>query len=245
MKNVLLSTLFLVAFVLGAFGQQMQIQHEGQVIPSGSTITIPGDPSQPELVAELSIKNLSTTDTMMVKCRKIVVDTIPGTSNYFCWAACFPSFVYLSPTVIPIFPNTVTNEFSGHYEPKEHSGITRMCYSFFDTRNVNDSVFVYVEFFASGIGIDDTPSLQNVTISNPYPNPASSRVNFDYQLPANARQAVISVHSLLGSKVKEIPLLGTSGKVTFDVNDLKEGIYFYSIVVDNNIIATKRLVVSR
>jgi hypothetical protein len=245
MKNVLLSSLFLFAFVLGAFAQQLQIEYAGQVILSGNTITIPGDPSQPELMAELSIKNLSTTDTLMVKARKIVVDTLPGTSNYFCWAACFPSFVYLSPTVIPIFPGTVTNEFSGHYEPKEHNGITRMCYSFFDERNVNDSVYLYIEYFASGVGINDKPALQNVVISNPYPNPASSRVNFDYQLPANARQAVISVHSLLGSKVKEIMLSGTSGKATFDVNDLKEGIYFYSIVVDNNIIATKRLVVSR
>ncbi len=245
MKNVLLSSLFLVAFVFGAFAQQMQITHEGQVIPSGNTITIPGDPSQPELMAALSIKNLSSTETLMVKVRKIVVDTIPGTNNYYCWGACFPSFVYLSPTVVPIFPGTVNIEFSAHYEPKEHNGVTRMIYSFFDENNVNDSVWVEVHYFASGIGIDDAPSQQNVVISNPYPNPASSRVNFDYQLPANARQAVISVHSLLGSKVKEIMLFGTSGKVTFDVNDLKEGIYFYSIVVDNNIIATKRLVVSR
>jgi hypothetical protein len=245
MKNVLLSSLFLVAFVLGAFAQQMQIEHAGQIIPSGNSITISGDPSQPELVAELTIKNLSAADTLTVKCRKIVVDTIPFTSNYFCWAACFPSFVYLSPTEVTIFPNTETNEFSGHYEPKEHNGVTRMIYSFFDTRNPNDSVYVEVHFFASGVGINDEPTPQNVTVSNPYPNPASSRVNFDYQLPANARQAVISVHSLLGSKVKEIMLFGTSGKATFDVNDLKEGIYFYSIVVDNNIIETKRLVVSR
>lgn len=245
MKNLLLSLTFLVAFVLGAFAQQMQILHEGQIIPSGSSITIPGDPSQPELVAEISVKNLSATDTLMIKCRKIVVDTIPFTSNYYCWGACFPSNVYLSPTVVPIFPNTQSNEFSGHYEPREHNGVTRMIYSFFEIDNVNDSVWFEVHFFASGVGIDDATSMQNVTISNPYPNPASSRVNSDYQLPANARQAVISVHSLLGSKVKEIPLLGTSGKVTFDVNDLKEGIYFYSIVVDNYIIETKRLVVSR
>lgn len=78
-----------------------------------------------------------------------------------------------------------------------------------------------------------------------YPNPASNQVSFDYTLSDQTINAYIRVHNLLGTVVKETRLDYFSGKLILDVCDLNEGFYFYSIVVNNEVIDTKRLVISR
>jgi hypothetical protein len=101
-----------------------------------------------------------------------------------------------------------------------------------------------VNFNASPVGIEDLGQ-NEVFVSNPYPNPATSQVSFDYNLPVGTSSATVSVHNLLGAKVKELELTGINGKTTVNVNDLNDGIYFYSVSVDNRIVETKRLVISR
>jgi hypothetical protein len=243
MKRILLSLLVVAAIVSTAGAQSLELIYEGEVFPHGGSITIDGDPADDELVVHMVIKNIGS-QAADVFCRKIVVDTIPGSSNYFCWNLCFGNRVYLSPVSIPLQPDEETDEFSGHYQPFSNAGLTQMIYSFFDGANPNDSTYFYVNYFASSVGISenttDAPSL-----SNPYPNPASTQVSFDYNIPAGVSNASVNIHNLLGLKVKEFNLFGNNGKVTIDVMDLKEGIYFYSVKLDNQVTETKRLVISR
>lgn len=238
------STYFYVNYEAGAATTGMfELYHDGELLEMGSEITVEGYPTANELESHMTIKNISDVEAT-VKCRKIDIDLLEGTSTYFCWAACFADFIYLSPLNVVIPAGESTEEFSGHYKPDGVTGVSTMCYSFFDIDNPNDSTYFYVKYDATLVGLDDL-NKNEVFVSNPYPNPATSQVSFDYNLPLGTSSALVSVHNLLGAKVKELELNGVNGKTTVNVNDLNDGFYFYSVSIDNRIVETKRLVISR
>jgi hypothetical protein len=242
MKNLFLSAI-LVCFTMFAFAQSLEIWHDDELVPDESIVIIEGDPSQTELMIEASIKNTSST-ALDVLVRKFEVEVIGGSVNTFCWGLCFPPFVFESPNPLNIGAGASLDEFSGHYNPNLNAGITIMRYTFFDMNNPADSVCFYAHFFASTVGVEEMGA-NNLTVSNAYPNPAASQTSFDYVLPQSASNASIVIRNLLGAVVKEVVLTDRSGKATINVSDLNDGVYFYSIIVNNETIETKRLIVSR
>lgn len=243
MKKLFYSVLLIAFAAAFANAQSFQFIHEGNIIPNGGTIQVNDDISLFEIVAEMDVKNISA-NTIEAKLRKFEVDVIPGTTNLFCWGLCFPPFVFESPSPIVIQPNAVCEEFSGHYTANGIYGVSIMRYTVFDAAHETDSAYFFVEFNAGTVGLTDYTN-NKISVSNPYPNPAKSQTSFNYQLPANATNASIKIHNLLGSVVKDVQLTGQSGKVNVNVNDLNDGVYFYSVVVNNETYETKRLIVSR
>ena len=244
MKKLFLSVL-LIAFVsVFTYSQSFEFVHEGTVIPNGGIIQVSGDISLFEIVAEMDIKNVSSS-AISAKVRKFEVDVLPGTVNMLCWGLCFAPNVFESPSPIVIPPNVVNEDFFGHYVPNSVIGVSIMRYTVFDMNHPADSAYFFVEFNAGTVGINDLASNKKVSVSNPYPNPANSQTLFNYQLPANTSKASIKIHNLLGAVVKEVQLVGQSGKISVNVSDLNDGVYFYSIVVNNETYETKRLIVSR
>ncbi len=243
MKKLFYSVLLIAFAAAFANAQSFQFIHEGNTIPNGGTIQVSDDISLFEIVAEMGIKN-TTSNPIDAKLRKFEVDVLPGTSNLFCWGLCFPPFVFESPSPIVIQPNAICEEFSGHYTANGIYGVSIMRYTVFDAAHVADSAYFFVEFNAGTVGLTDYTN-NKISVSNPYPNPAKSQTSFNYQLPANTTNASIKIHNLLGSVVKEVQLTGQSGKVSVNVNDLNDGVYFYSVVVNNETYETKRLIVSR
>ena len=243
MKKLLFSALLAVGFMLGVVAQSFELYHEGELLPEGGIVTIAGEPTAAEIIVEVSVKNISSS-AKNVKCRKIEVELIPNTFNYFCWGLCYGGNVYVSPYFLNIGAGQTNDEFSGHYQAAGNAGITRMCYSFFDDANPSDSTYFYTDFFASLVGVEDNTK-NEVSFSDPYPNPAAGYVSMNYSLPAGINEATIKIHNLLGSVVKETSIMDDSGKLTFNVSDLNEGIYFYSIAVNGETVQTKRLIISR
>lgn len=242
MKNLLISAI-LVCFTIFAFSQSLEIYHDGVLVPGESAITVLGDPSDPLIEIEVDVKNIST-DTINVIAKKFEISVIPGSTNMFCWLQCFPPFVFEAPNPDTLYPGEVSSEFNGEYAPAGNAGITIMRYTFFDQNNPNDSVCFYTHFFASSVGVEEIGN-ETVSVSNAYPNPASSQTSFDYVLPQSASSATIRIHNLLGAVVREAVLTERSGKATIDISGLNDGVYFYSVVVNNQTIETKRLIVSR
>ena len=102
-----------------------------------------------------------------------------------------------------------------------------------------DDVVFYVKF-----GNVETSVTEPVIAKNQaYPNPASAVVNINYAL--NKRNARISLYNILGVSVYEQQLDGQEGTIAINVSDLAQGIYFYTIKVDGNVVDTKKLVISR
>jgi len=241
MKKLLLSAIMVFTAVF-AFTQSLEIYHEGELVPNKSSIVVTGDVGAAELMIEVDVKNISNTG-LDVKVSKFEVDLIPGSSNTFCWGMCFPPNTYVSPFPQTILPGATCSEFSGHYNPNANSGVSIIRYTFFDMNNPTDTVCFYTEFNAGTVGINDATS-EKATVSNAYPNPASGSTSVDYVLPATASKASIKVRNLLGSLVREVKLTERAGTATIDLNGLNDGVYFYSFVVNNQTVETKRLVVS-
>jgi len=82
---------------------------------------------------------------------------------------------------------------------------------------------------------------------NAYPNPASTQI----KIPFYAKQgkvANIKIADITGKIVKEITpanLQNGLNEVNVDLHDLNNGIYFYTYTLDGNVIATRKLIVSK
>lgn len=117
----------------------------------------------------------------------------------------------------------------------------KMRYVFFDIADPNDTVCVNVDFVAFPLGADIRQTASG-TVSNAYPNPANTMVTMDYNLVQGVEGSIV-IRNILGSTVKEMRLDRTEGKATINVSNLDEGVYFYTLLVNNTPAATKKLVV--
>lgn len=245
MKKILLSLLCLSLFS-GIFAQSFSLMDtNGVAISAGSTIQFVGDPADQVIQAVVWVKNNSSV-AKDVKVKKVIHagDTLAGTVNTFCWGLCYPPTTYVSPFPQTIQPGAICDQFYGDYNPNNVYGASEIMYVFFDMDNTSDSVAVKVEYNASPAGIsDDLISL--VKFSGAYPNPAINVVYVDYTIPESVNKASVVITNMLGSKVKEVNLGDRSGKARIAVTDLINGIYFYSLVADDQLLLTRKFVVRR
>lgn len=110
-------------------------------------------------------------------------------------------------------------------------------------------IFIFCLFLVNVMGqisnssnVDDTNSTP-FSLSEAYPNPASSETKLDYKIPNEAKEAKIIIRSLLGLIMAEHNLEGKIGTKTILTNDLAGGFYFYSLMIDGEIKITRKLIV--
>ncbi len=244
MKKIVLSTLCLTLFC-GAFAQSFTLKDTLGNIVSGSTIQFLGNPADEVIASRVNITNNSAV-AKTVKVRKVIHagDTLTGTTNTFCWYLCWAGDVYESPYAVTIQPGATETQFVGDYNPKTVPGISKISYVFFDVDNRDDSVAVEIQYNASPASVGEDIA-SKVKFSDPYPNPAINTVNVDYSIPESVRKATITITNMLGVKVKEVKLENRSGKARIPVSELVNGIYFYSLVADDQVMITRKFTVKR
>ena len=237
MKRVLLSVLgALIGFT--GFAQSLQA--------SGDTIVY-DSPTSVDIVAHIDITNVSS-DTINVRVKRIgnYNGNALTDSNALCWGAlCFNPSVSVSPTTSQILPGATSMEFSAHVYP-DPGGVSDqgdITYVFYDDSNSNDTVAFTVTYNTQSFGIS-TSKIES-HISEPYPNPSSKVVYFDYSLADKGATATIELTDMLGNAVKQVLLDASRKSVKIDLSEVQSGIYFYSFEVDGKMIATRRMVVSR
>ena len=242
MKKILL---LLIAFALVNFNVTAQSltlsDTDGNDISNGA-ITVSGLPSDNELVAYAHVKNVSNR-TINVMVSSTLTQTVSGMTYALCWGACLMASTenQISMEAIPMTSNEVNADgFSGHNYPNNVSGVSKVIYTFYDADNVDDKVTVEVTFDVTGVGINNIN--RNMSISAAYPNPANSETSFNYKIPASAT-AHITVYNALGVMVKKIQLSALSEQVKLNTTNLASGIYFYSFVVNGNIVKTSKLII--
>ncbi len=77
------------------------------------------------------------------------------------------------------------------------------------------------------------------------PNPFSSQTTISYYIPTGASQAAIYLFSLNGTLLQTLPIATFgNGSVTINGETLSAGMYVYSLVVDNTIIDSKRMILT-
>jgi hypothetical protein len=77
------------------------------------------------------------------------------------------------------------------------------------------------------------------------PNPFSTSTKIEYYVLENTKEAMINVYDMNGTQLKSIPLHLTGyGNITINGNELKAGMYFYTLIADGQIIDTKRMILT-
>lgn len=77
-----------------------------------------------------------------------------------------------------------------------------------------------------------------------YPNPSNSMVNVDYTLPKNSSGKLV-ITDLLGRTLQSIDLSESNYTNTFNLNTYQNGIYFVNLFVNNNLIKTEKIILSK
>ncbi len=244
MKKILLS-LIIGTFILSVGNaQSLVIKDKTGVDVTGQVLEHYCAPGAGFVSLGLDVFNVSSADKN-VKVRKYDLLLADSTASNICWASCYPDFVMETPEPLLIEAGSFVTNFTGDLSYRSIQGLSSVKFVFFDMDNQNDSSFVTINFIVGTLGIDNAASLKSATVSNAYPNPAVSVVNIEYKLPAGVRNASIKVNNLLGNAIQEITLSNAEGKVTIDVANLSNGVYFYSLIVDNSAIATRKFIVKR
>jgi len=75
------------------------------------------------------------------------------------------------------------------------------------------------------------------------PNPARNQTEVNYQLPENGQEAVLIVRDLMGKVMYNQDIPNKTGTVSIDLTQFPSGSYIYTLVVDGEITASKRLMV--
>lgn len=88
-------------------------------------------------------------------------------------------------------------------------------------------------------------SSKNVDLSDVYPNPVTEVAIFDYHLKDESQDAKIIIHNVLGSVAGEYQLSPYEHQLKVSVEQFNPGVYFYSLYIDNEGVATKKLVVRK
>ena len=76
-----------------------------------------------------------------------------------------------------------------------------------------------------------------------FPNPAGETVNIIYKLPENTQNAVLDIFNIIGDKIINYKINDKQGTFILDTSDLPDGLYFYTIKVNNNIIARNKIII--
>jgi hypothetical protein len=235
MKRLIPAVSLFILIAVAGFAQNLSLSDSAGPLAVNSTVVFAGTPDM-EIVSYAFVTNNSA-NVMDLRAKKVILDTIPGSLNLFCWDICYAPSVYVS-NIVAIPAGGTFTSFTGHYTGNT-SGVSHIRYVFFNAANPNDSVWFNVTYSAYPLGISEN---REAKISNAYPNPANASTRIEYSLPTGNIGSIV-VRNVLGSEVKNVSLANTVGKAVISTSDLKEGIYFYSFIVNGEIRATRKLIV--
>ena len=250
-------TLLILTSIIGAFSitgtkaqSSLQVFYKNSAINiSGQTITVSGvlngDIYQVVGTDTIAVVN-SSGNVIKTRCQRNVISSVAGSENSFCWGSgCYGATTNVSPlnSSPDIAGGTTDNSFVGDYKPKNNAGATTVKYLFYDNTNSNDSVSVTVIYDVTATGVNELTKAGG-TISNAYPNPANSLVSLKYDLNEFSKSGKIVFYDMLGKSVKEIALTDKQGIAKINVSEFNAGIYFYTFIIDDKEISTKKLVIS-
>ena len=227
MKRILSITISMLIFY-SAYSQSLVV--------NGSNFAPTTDACIQTHYSSLTVKNISG-DTLNVLCEKVIIDTSAGTSNFFCWGSnCYGATTYISSSSNNLLPGEGDDiDFGGYYDAYCDPASAVIEYCFYPESDITDKTCITITYNESSTSISQVKS---VIVSDFYPNPASEMVYFTF----SGNAATLKLIDILGNNVKEI-LLNQSGIQKLDLSDMNKGIYFGNLIVNNEVVSIKKLIV--
>lgn len=242
-------TLVLSLFAVSSFAQSVFSARESDdVTPMAASYDFYLAPMDPTLEEHFHLFNL-TSNTIGLKINKYVVNNVAGADIYFCCGTqCFGPSTMTSNVNIngsSSLPNGQgTYGLKTQFDPGPNTGTSTVKYSIINLANPSDSVQVTINYHVTAVGINNV-SLNSVIFSNAYPNPVNKTAAINFDTKGIAEKFTCKVFNMLGAQVKEIKIEEAEGKITIDANEFGNGIYFFSLYVNQKAITTKRVVIAK
>ncbi|MCX6287462.1 MAG: T9SS type A sorting domain-containing protein [Bacteroidetes bacterium] len=244
MKKIYTFLFILTIISCSIFAQSLQLQNlSGQVIPNGTTVGLKWTlyDTTTDVLIELKLKNIST-GTQNYKVMKFIKNLVDPQKAYFCFAGgCFGDTTTISPTTLTLTAGQIDNNFSAHITPNLSSGSSIIYYRFYNTRDGNDTVSIFVQTELWHLGVNDQSNAQ-AELSPAYPNPANEKFTVDYILKGTETARLV-LQNVLGITVREEPVSGGNGKIQMNLAGLPEGVYLYSLTIDGKSVSTRKLLI--
>ena len=86
---------------------------------------------------------------------------------------------------------------------------------------------------------------QSIILDQNVPNPFKERTNIGYVVPADVKDAHIYIFGQTGKIMKKVRLQAGEGVLEVYASNLSSGMYSYSLVIDGQVMDTKKMVVNR
>jgi hypothetical protein len=246
MKKLILSIAVLASFSMIAGAQIVLSDDTGNDI-TNDTLIVNGFSHEDYIKVHVYFTNDSD-ETQEVLVRKIEHDIVDGSECVFCWDDfCFSPQVFEvdDPIVLEPGETSTATDFYSDFYPMGVNGTSYVEFEFFNDRESFETVSVVIKFV---ITADETSvthqELTRWTLSDPQPNPARGHTWINYSLPAGSSNAQIVVRNLLGKSVHTENISFGSNRVRINTQNLNNGIYIYSLIIDNQVVESKRLVVT-
>jgi hypothetical protein len=94
--------------------------------------------------------------------------------------------------------------------------------------------------------IMNAASNPEASLEQNFPNPFNQSTTIRYILPKTFRSAMIVITNYSGNVFKQLPVSGSgAGSVTIDAGSLLAGTYFYSLYVDNSLVDSKKMILTK
>lgn len=238
-KQLLIFTAMLIFSLSRA--QSIELFFEGQPLLPNEEITLSAHPDSGLIILDtLDVKNISDV-TSEVFCVRTIIDNIEGTENSFCWGSCYPPGIDTSSISVTIMAQATSYEFVGDHYPNGITGVVKVKYTFYDSHDAGNQASVYVNYDAT-TNSDVNEKIAPYSMSEAYPNPANNFATIDYDF-TGIKNGSIVIYNLLGTVVEKLDISGKSGKARINTSLYQEGIYFYSLLFENEVIRTQKLIV--
>lgn len=88
-------------------------------------------------------------------------------------------------------------------------------------------------------------SKRDVQIKSFFPNPAIKTAVMEYSINSNEYDAKITLQNVLGSIVETYELSPEENKLNISTENLNPGVYFYTLTIDDEGLATRKLIVKK
>lgn len=98
----------------------------------------------------------------------------------------------------------------------------------------------------SATGISQSSAIEGFALEQNIPNPFGSETVIHYTLPSQVKDASLLVYDLSGKQIASFPLNGQgASSITLSSEKLTAGIYIYSVMAGNNVLDSKRMIVTQ
>jgi hypothetical protein len=231
MKKIFTLLNILVFVVLASSNSEAQLSLQNPT-------TIVSGASDQLLTAYVTVVNTGS-NSVYVKVARTQQTLATGHMSYFCWTECYAPSVDVSPDSILLAAGASTSVFNGDLNPLGYDGTSTVTYSFFTS--AGDQVSVTFSYEVQTTGINELVTKAGLKAASP--NPANAFTKISYNLNTS-KDASIVICNLLGSVVKEIKLNDFQNTLTISTADFKQGVYYYSLLIDGKTVSSKKLIVS-